>query len=159
MHAALPRGHSHTHSSRCRPHRAAQVFLIGGYARYNCPYVWLRSNHHRRLNFVKSSDKDLPLKLNSTENWKKVSRAPHGNRLALAPAHTSPSPTQNPVAVWDIVAELVSLNVTPAPANPFALSMPLMAQIPAERRALNYGAMAGTPRLSPPTARCQRRRG
>ena len=44
------------------------VFLIGAYAKYNWPYVWLRSV--TRANTVE--DIDSPLDLPSTKNWKSL---------------------------------------------------------------------------------------
>jgi len=69
------------------------VYLIGGYARYKCPFVWLRSKNHRLRGVV---DKETPLRLETTENWK-----------------------AGGVKVWDIIAELVSITTRPVPPNPF----------------------------------------
>lgn len=51
------------------------LFLIAAYARYNCPYVWVRSNHERLVSFTGGGDdesklKDSPLKLKTTTAWK-----------------------------------------------------------------------------------------
>lgn len=48
------------------------MFLIAGYARYNCPYVWIRTNHERLVQFASPSktEKDFPLQLKSTLSWK-----------------------------------------------------------------------------------------
>lgn len=47
------------------------LFLIAGYGRYNCPYVWVRSNHERLVKLTgESREKDCPLKLKSTLKWK-----------------------------------------------------------------------------------------
>mmetsp|Transcript_31661 Transcript_31661/g.51100 ORF Transcript_31661/g.51100 Transcript_31661/m.51100 type:complete len:220 (-) Transcript_31661:205-864(-) len=89
------------------------VFLIGGYARYKCPYVWLRSNHTRLRTSRGPADKDLPLKLSTTEGWK----------------------TTN-AKVWEIVAELVSLNTQPCPENPFALDIAFIETLPPLERSL-----------------------
>ena len=91
------------------------VFLVGAYAKYNWPYVWLRSNHDNRLS---QSDKDLPLDLKTTQTWKKS-----GHR------------------VWDIVEELVSMNILPNPSNPFAVDHAKLAAQPPDERYLNSGAM------------------
>lgn len=93
------------------------VFLLGAYAKYNWPYVWLRSSHHNtRLSH--ENDKDLPLDLMTTQAWKK-----NGHR------------------VWDIVEELVSMNVLPNPSNPFAVDHAKLAAQPPDDRYLNLGAM------------------
>ncbi|GFH31770.1 predicted protein, partial [Haematococcus lacustris] len=42
------------------------VFLIGAYAKYNWPYVWLRSLTHNHV----EDEIDSPLDLPSTKNWK-----------------------------------------------------------------------------------------
>ena len=51
------------------------LFLLAGYARYNCPYVWVRSNHERLVKMTGTdmedkNDKDNPLRLKSTVRWK-----------------------------------------------------------------------------------------
>ncbi len=50
------------------------VFLIGGYAKYKSPFVWVRSNHTKLLDTngstSKPANKDTPLELNTTTNWK-----------------------------------------------------------------------------------------
>jgi len=78
---------------------------VGAYARYKCPYVWVRSSHQRLHSsnvdprLKGSLTKDAPLSLNSTNLWK----------------------TQ-PIKVWDIIAELVSLTIPVTPnANPFQI--------------------------------------
>jgi hypothetical protein len=44
------------------------LFLVGAYARYNWPYVWVRSNLGK---FGQgTADKDLPLDLRTTTQWK-----------------------------------------------------------------------------------------
>ena len=50
------------------------MFLIAAYARYNCPYVWIRTNHERLVQFSSDSvedspEKDYPLKLKTTSSW------------------------------------------------------------------------------------------
>jgi hypothetical protein len=47
------------------------LFLIAGYARYSCPYVWVRSNHQRLIRLTNDStqEKDSPLRLKTTNRW------------------------------------------------------------------------------------------
>ena len=48
------------------------LFLVAGYSRYSCPYVWVRSNHRRLMKMSGAGDgeKDNPLRLKSTTRWK-----------------------------------------------------------------------------------------
>ena len=82
------------------------AFLVAGYARYERPYVWLRSNHTHFLNILALSSgetalrRDDPLKLESVRAWK----------------------TNDQVKVWSIIAEIVQLAFSPLPPkNPFAI--------------------------------------
>ena len=43
------------------------VFLIGGYAHYNCPYVWVRAGHSLIGSFGSDEQLDAPLQLQSTQ--------------------------------------------------------------------------------------------
>ena len=45
--------------------------------------------------------------------------------------------------MWDIVEELVNLNVSAPPANPFAINFDVLAELPPLERALQAGAVAG----------------
>lgn len=48
------------------------MFMIASYARYSCPYVWIRTNHERIVQFSEedgSVEKDFPLKLRTTSSW------------------------------------------------------------------------------------------
>jgi len=75
------------------------VFLIGGYAHYNCPYVWVREGHSLLGPAFEHADAmDVPVRLNTTQAWR--------NRA---------------VAVWEIVAELVVAYASPSPSNPFEM--------------------------------------
>jgi len=78
------------------------LFLIAGYARYSCPYVWVRSNHDRLLKTVGEvdTDRDSPLRLKSTSKWK-----------------------DGDINMQDILAELVKLTTYPAPQDPFELDL------------------------------------
>lgn len=47
------------------------MFLVAGYARYSRPYVWIRSNHERLVQFSGNdkAEKDFPLQLRTTTDW------------------------------------------------------------------------------------------
>ncbi|KAF9977228.1 hypothetical protein BGZ73_006591 [Actinomortierella ambigua] len=47
-------------------------FLIAGYPRYKCPYVWLRSNHKRLIQNESNQKVDTndPLKLSTISAWR-----------------------------------------------------------------------------------------
>ncbi|CAL1529999.1 unnamed protein product [Lymnaea stagnalis] len=85
-----------------KPEADVTLFLIAGYARYCCPYVWVRSNHERlfKLSGDQDDDKDSPLRLKSTARWK-----------------------DEDVRVMEIVGEIVKLCTFPAPRNPFEVDL------------------------------------
>ncbi|XP_070538099.1 uncharacterized protein [Ptychodera flava] len=96
------------------------LFLVAGYARYGCPYVWVRSNHERlvKLSGDDSFTKDSPLKIKSTTTW-----------------------LEKDTKIWDIIAELVKIATLPSPRNPFAVDMEYFDQLPFMERILATGAM------------------
>eukprot|EP00730_Choanoeca_flexa_P000524 TRINITY_DN10232_c0_g1_i2.p1 TRINITY_DN10232_c0_g1~~TRINITY_DN10232_c0_g1_i2.p1 ORF type:complete len:258 (+),score=20.19 TRINITY_DN10232_c0_g1_i2:513-1286(+) len=75
-------------------------FLIAAYAKYSCPYVWIRTNHDRivKLSGSPSTSKDKPLRLQTTANW-----------------------LEQDLHLWDILEELIAICIHPRPMNPFAL--------------------------------------
>ncbi|XP_022797492.1 uncharacterized protein LOC111335740 isoform X4 [Stylophora pistillata] len=99
------------------------LFLIAAYARYSCPYVWVRSNHERLVALSRESgkekQKDSPLKLKSTAEWK-----------------------QRDTKLWDIIAEIVKLCMYPAPLNPFSIDFKYFEGLPLVQRVIATGAMA-----------------
>ncbi|XP_062521420.1 uncharacterized protein LOC134196335 isoform X2 [Corticium candelabrum] len=96
------------------------MFLIAGYSTYNCPYVWVRSNHERlvRLSGEDTTAKDNPLKLESTTKW-----------------------NDQDIRVWDIIAELVAICTVPAPKDPFAVDLSYYDTLPVAESVLATGAM------------------
>ncbi|XP_032827918.1 uncharacterized protein LOC116952565 isoform X1 [Petromyzon marinus] len=102
------------------PGEGRTLFLVAGYARYGCPYVWARSSHERllRLDASDASVRDNPLKLRTTSAW------PNAD-----------------VHVWDVVAEVVRLCAWPAPRNPLALDMAALHALPPTERGLATGAL------------------
>ncbi|CAG8633722.1 4502_t:CDS:2, partial [Cetraspora pellucida] len=90
------------------------VFLIAGYARYKCPYVWLRSNHKRliQLQDDQKLETDNPLKLDTIAAWK----------------------TQD-IKLWDIIAEVITLSLSPPPENPFEINHAYYDTLPLEESA------------------------
>ncbi|ELT92814.1 hypothetical protein CAPTEDRAFT_65671, partial [Capitella teleta] len=98
----------------------ATLFLLAAYGRYGSPYVWVRSNHDRivRLTGKKDEDRDNPLRLKSTLNWR-----------------------EQDVQPWQIVAELVKLSMFPAPSNPFSVDFSYFENLPLNNRILASAAM------------------
>ncbi|KAL7753321.1 hypothetical protein RI367_001096 [Sorochytrium milnesiophthora] len=95
------------------------AFLIAGYARYKCPYVWLRTNHTRFKRFQESAKVDDPLKLETVNSWK----------------------TSDDVKASDIIAELISITVQPPPKNPFAVDHTFYDTLPLEESLVCVSAM------------------
>ncbi|CAI2191002.1 189_t:CDS:2 [Funneliformis geosporum] len=96
------------------------VFLIAGYARYKCPYVWLRSNHKRliQLQDDQKLETDNPLKLDTIAAWK-----------------------TKDIKLWDIIAEVITLCLDKAPENPFEIDHSYYDTLPLEEMAVSTGAM------------------
>ncbi|XP_043539401.1 uncharacterized protein si:dkey-19b23.7 [Chiloscyllium plagiosum] len=103
------------------PELNCTLFLLACYAKYQCPYVWIRSNHERIIKATGGdwACKDSPLKLNSTRDWR-----------------------QNGGQIWEIVAELVELCTWPTPSNPFTLDIQYFESLPLIERFLATGAVA-----------------
>lgn len=96
------------------------LFLIAGYARYSCPYAWVRSNHQRLIRLTNDStqEKDSPLRLKTTNNWNKQD-----------------------VHIWDIIAELIKLCTYPSPVNPFELDFDYFPTLSLQDQVISTGAM------------------
>ncbi|XP_059500261.1 uncharacterized protein LOC132209074 [Stegostoma tigrinum] len=103
------------------PELNCTLFLLACYAKYQCPYVWIRSNHERLIKATSGNraSKDSPLKLNSTRDW-----------------------CRSGGQIWEIVAELVELCTWPTPSNPFTLDIRYFESLPLIERFLASGAMA-----------------
>ncbi|CAG8785357.1 1076_t:CDS:2, partial [Acaulospora morrowiae] len=97
------------------------VFLIAGYPKYKCPYVWLRSNHKQLIQLQDDQrlETDNPLKLDTIEAWK-----------------------NQDIKLWDIVAEVMTISLTPlAPENPFEVDHSYYDTLPLEECVVRTGAM------------------
>ncbi|KAG1447843.1 hypothetical protein G6F46_010778 [Rhizopus delemar] len=78
------------------------LFLITGYAKYRCPYVWLRSHQEQLL---PSGQADNPLQLIKTDEWK-----------------------TKEVGLWEIVAEIMAC--TMQVENPFEIDFGFLHHLP-----------------------------
>merc|ERR1711916_322412 len=94
------------------------VYLIGGYARYKCPFVWLRSKPPSPDAAVE--DAEAPLKLRTTDEWPK---------------------SRNSIKVWDIIAELIERTASPPPENPFEIDLAYFDALPPLDRVLSSAAL------------------
>ena len=103
--------------------------------RYNCPYVWVRTNHERLIRLeslqhngskedpkatadADAKAKDSPLKLKTTSAW--------ANKV---------------VKVWDVIAEVVEVCCQPSPSNPLAVDHSYFASLEGLDRVLESSAM------------------
>lgn len=125
------------------------MFLIAGYARYACPYVWVRSNHHRLIRLGDDADlnqRDYPLKLKSTTEWYNSGMLNLFFPLSFA-ILTPLWPLKleccwiDAVQLWDIVAELVEICTSPLPRNPFAIDITYFEGLAPAPAAIASGAM------------------
>lgn len=82
-------------SSKTNPESS---FLLAAYARYNSPYVWLRSDDKVLLKMTGTRNIDSPLNLQSIYNWR------NGN-----------------IHPWDVISELVQFCHNTTDMNPFAI--------------------------------------
>lgn len=98
------------------------LFLVAGYGKYSCPYVWVRSNHDRLVKLSEDSkcNKDSPLRLKTTSSWSEKAD----------------------IHVWEILAELVKLNTRPSPSNPFSVDLEYFDSLDLGERVIALGAMS-----------------
>ncbi|KAF9133016.1 hypothetical protein BGW39_010806 [Mortierella sp. 14UC] len=96
------------------------TFLIAGYPKYKCPYVWLRSNHKRLIqnSHDQKFETNDPLKLSTISSWR-----------------------TDDVRLWDIMAEIITLTLSPSPVNPFRINLAYYETLPLEECVIATGAM------------------
>lgn len=99
----------------------ASTFLIGAYAKYDRPYVWLREGGRVRSDGAGADD--LPLDLEAL-------------RVNDGAAGFS-------ARVWDVAEELVGMNVFPTPPNAFAVDHGAIRKMEPAEQFLAAGAMVG----------------
>ncbi|KAJ2057210.1 hypothetical protein GGI01_003050 [Coemansia sp. RSA 376] len=97
-------------------------FLVAGYPRYKCPYVWLRTDHQRLIIVAddegKPVEKDVPLRLESIDCWRLYDIRP-----------------------WDVMVEVICTAMAPPPENPFAVDYAYFDRITVEERVVVTGAV------------------
>ncbi|KAJ2785634.1 hypothetical protein H4R18_000450 [Coemansia javaensis] len=100
------------------PH--AVNFLIAGYQRYRCPYVWLRTDHERLVepDDARDLDKDAPVLLNTVSCWRHYDIRP-----------------------WDVIVEIICYTLDPWPENPFSVDHAYFDRLTVEERVVATGAM------------------
>lgn len=97
---------------------ATTVFLVAGYARYKCPFVWLRSKTHRLRGVSPDIGLESPLQLKTTDAW-----------------------AESNIRVWDIIEELVHITFASSlPTNAFAMDARFFAALEPFERFLATGA-------------------
>ena len=99
----------------------ASTFLIGAYAKYDRPYVWLREGGRVRSDGAGADD--LPLDLEALR--------------------VNDGATGFSARVWDVAEELVGMNVFPTPPNAFAVDHGAIRKMEPAEQFLAAGAMVG----------------
>ncbi|SAL99873.1 hypothetical protein [Absidia glauca] len=95
------------------------VFVVTGYAVYNCPYIYAWKQSQRALKYMSNAvEPDVPLRLESTLSW-----------------------TTKNVALWEMVWELISRVSWPSPQNPFAIDFDYLDRVPLPQSLFLTGAL------------------
>ena len=94
------------------------VYLVGGYSRYNWPYVWLRAGGGADAQNA-GGERDVPLELRTTAAW-----------------------GEGKVRIWHIVHELVQRSFAVPPRSPFAVDRAALLRLSPVQRALASAALA-----------------
>ncbi|KAI8331757.1 hypothetical protein BC941DRAFT_438380 [Chlamydoabsidia padenii] len=95
------------------------VFVVTGYAVYNCPYIYAWKQSQRALKYMNNAvEPDVPLRLESTMSW-----------------------TTKNVALWEMVWELISRVSWPSPKNPFAIDFDYLDRVPLPQSLFLTGAL------------------
>lgn len=99
---------------------SSATFLIGGYAHYNMPYVWIRAGHAIfGPDYRAPGALDAPVQLEATRSWR-----------------------QRAVHPWELVAELVAATRPSARSNPFELELDALERLPLMESLLLSGGIA-----------------
>ncbi|KAI8098991.1 uncharacterized protein BX664DRAFT_320110 [Halteromyces radiatus] len=95
------------------------VFMVTGYAVYNCPYIYAWKQSNQSLRYMTSPvEPDVPLRLESTLSW-----------------------NRKHVALWEMVWELLSRLTWPSPTNPFAIDFDYLDRLPLPQSLLLIGGL------------------
>jgi hypothetical protein len=110
------------------------VFVVTGYAVYNCPYIYAWKQSQRALKYMSNAvEPDVPLRLESTLSWTTKSKS----ILLLSLTHFS----YVDVALWEMVWELISRVSWPSPQNPFAIDFDYLDRVPLPQSLFLTGAL------------------
>jgi hypothetical protein len=118
------------------------IFLLAGYARYNRPFVWVRSGKQIlepwQVKEATDGNTDAPMRLWSTSIWAEQAKS---HDLAQMVASSSP----NLIHAWDILYELIQVAYQSkgqiAPVNPFEIDLAFFDTLPLEESVIKSGAM------------------
>lgn len=146
---------------------SSTLFLIAGYARYNCPYVWVSSvytnDYYTRLRLsVLKSELLLSFRfgriMNDWLDWVVKTRPRKTFPFSSNPLQTGRKQVKWAISnsnhwrshvsicwaeakVWDVIAELVHICTSPSPPNPFAVDIEYFEALSVRERVLATAAM------------------